>query len=144
MSDSALTKTIHEAFEDGTLAVLRTPEELAGLLSALPGAPSGTRTFLVTADDELNELSPVEVLAGRAFESRVEFARKIASGEVAEDHPAAHLYSGPGFTDGVHTSQQRILDAPVEVRAAKVIALARDWSAEQAERAQAAGEAPEA
>lgn len=130
MSESALTKTILEAFEDGTLAVIRTPEELGELLAALPGAPSGTRAFLVTADADLNELSPVEVLAGRVFESRITFARKLANGEEPKDHPSAHLYAGPGFMDGVHTSQQRILERTVEERAARVIALARRVSIE--------------
>ena len=134
MSESALTKTILEAFEDGTLAVLRTPEELEGLLSALPGAPKGTRTFLVTADDDLNELAPVEVLAGKRFEAVAEMARKIESGEVSSNHPLANRYSGPGFKDGVHESQQRILDVPLEVRAAKVIALARRASIEEENR----------
>lgn len=129
MSDSALTKTIHEAFEDGTLAVLRTPEELEGLLSALPGAPSGTRTFLVTADDDLNELSPVEVLAGRPFAARAERAK--AQAEATEIPPVweTHL-NGPGYVDGVHTSQQRILDLSVEERVTRVIELARRVSIE--------------
>jgi hypothetical protein len=129
MSESALTKTIIEAFRDGTLAVLRTPEELEGLLSALPGAPSGTRTFLVTQADECNELSPVEVLAGKPYENRAKRAKEIAAGtrQLAgwEDDP-----NGPGFTDGVHASQWRLLNQSVEERAALVIALSHRRSVE--------------
>jgi hypothetical protein len=127
MSESALERTIREAFEDGTLAVLRTPEELGELLVSTPGAPSGTRTFLVTAVDDLNELSPVEVLAGQVFEARRAMARQIADGTVPQDHPMAHRYSGPGYTDGVHESQQRILGQSVEVRVAHVLNAAK-WA----------------
>jgi len=120
MNKSALEKTILEAFEDGTLAVLRTPEELKGLLAALPGAPSGMTAFLVTESDELNELAPAEALAGKVFEARVAAAAKIERGEFSDPNQN-HRYTGPGYTNGVHESQQRILDLSVEERVARVL-----------------------
>lgn len=129
MSESALTKTILESFNDGTFAVLRTPEELEGLLSALPGAPAGIKTFLVTQADQFNELSPVEVLAGKAYANRAEHAKNLASG-AKQLQPWEPDLNGPGYTDGVHSSQTRILDLPLEGRVSRVLALARRVSTE--------------
>lgn len=88
---------MHAIWQDGTLAPVRTPEELLDVLNKHEGRIEGTNAFLVTSEDPLNELAPVEVLAGRRF-------------AVQED---------------VHPSQQRILDLPLEERAAKVISVAK-------------------
>jgi hypothetical protein len=95
METITLPKFIQAAFDDGTLAVQRTPESLLEVLNAREGGPSDRHFFLVTADDGLNELAPVEVLAGQRLAVQAQF--------------------------GVHPSQQRYLDLSLEERVAKVI-----------------------
>lgn len=89
---------MHAVFQDGTLAPVRTPEELLDVLNKHEGRVEGSNAFLVTSEDELNELSPVELLAGKRF----------------------------AVQPGVHESQQRLLDLPLEERAAKVIVVAKE------------------
>ncbi len=69
------------------------PELLEPVLTILAELPSSEiHAFWVTANDELNELSPAEVLAGKPFETRNE----------------------------VHASQQQILAQPTNSRLRKV------------------------
>lgn len=73
------------------------PELIAPILSHLAQRPSSQiHAFWVTAVDELNELSPAEVLAGMPFETRT----------------------------NLHQSQRAILALPTDVRVRKVEALA--------------------
>lgn len=73
------------------------PELIEAVLTQLAGQPSSEiHAFWVTAIDELNELSPAEVLAGKPFESRNE----------------------------VHKSQQHLLNLPTSIRLRKVQELA--------------------
>lgn len=121
-----LTVFMWGVFRDGTLTPVRTAEELLEVLNKHESRVEGTNAFMVSQQDELNELSPVELLAGKPFAARVTMAQEIAEGKHT-DKPFTHLYSGPGYTNGVHTSQQRILDLPVEERTAKVLQCARAW-----------------
>ncbi|BDD79648.1 hypothetical protein [Burkholderia phage FLC9] len=117
---------MHTVFQDGTLAPVRTPDQLLDVLTRHSAVVEGTHAFLVTGQDELNELAPVELLAGQPFASRATMAQEIADGK-HEGKPFVVLYSGPGFIKGVHASQQRLLNLPLEERAAKVIHAAEDW-----------------
>ena len=82
------------------------PELIEAVLTQLADQPSSEiHAFWVTAIDELNELSPAEVLAGKPFETRHE----------------------------VHTSQQYILDLPTGMRLRKVQAVAALHSSGMAE-----------
>ena len=73
------------------------PELIEAVLTQLADQPSSEiHAFWVTAIDELNELSPAEVLAGKPFETR----------------------------DEVHQSQQHILSLPTGMRLRKVQAVA--------------------
>jgi predicted DNA-binding transcriptional regulator AlpA len=74
------------------------PELIEPILTHLVEHPSSEiHAFWVTAVDELNELSPAEVLAGKPFETRTD----------------------------LHPSQQTMLALPVNVRVRKVEAVAR-------------------
>jgi hypothetical protein len=74
------------------------PELIAPILSHLAERPSSEiHAFWVTAVDELNELSPAEVLAGLPFETRTD----------------------------LHHSQQAMLALPANVRMRKVEAVAK-------------------
>ncbi|WP_257217256.1 hypothetical protein [Janthinobacterium sp. BJB301] len=74
------------------------PELIAPVLAILAGQPSSEiHAFWISSADELNELSPAEMLAGKSFETR----------------PA------------VHPSQQALLDLPASERLRKVIASAK-------------------
>lgn len=76
------------------------PELIAPLLAHLAQQPSSEiHAFWVTASDELNELSPAEVLAGKPFETRM----------------------------NVHHSQQAIMDLPSSLRVSKVQAVATNY-----------------
>lgn len=73
------------------------PELIAPILAHFAEQPSSEiHSFWVTAVDELNELSPAEVVAGKPFETR----------------------------KGVHHSQQAIMDLPASLRVRKVQAVA--------------------
>lgn len=125
MSEPVLSKFIRNTFEDGTLAVLRTPEELEVLLKASPGCPQdGSATFLTTQIDELNELCLVEVLAGKPYASRAQHAQDLTAG-VKQLQPWEDDINGKGYTNGMHESQWRILNLPVEERVAKVLHVVR-------------------
>jgi hypothetical protein len=117
---------MHAVFQDGTLAQMRTPDELLDVLNKHKARIEGSHAFLVTGCDELNELAPVELLAGKPFAARAEMAKEIADGK-HEGKPFVVLYSGPGFIRGVHESQQRLLNLSLEERAAKVIHVAKSW-----------------
>ncbi|MED5613002.1 hypothetical protein [Janthinobacterium sp. P210005] len=74
------------------------PELIAPVLAILAGQPSSEiHAFWISSADELNELSPAEMLAGKSFETR----------------PA------------VHPSQQALLDLPASERLRKVMASAK-------------------
>lgn len=82
------------------------PELIEAVLTQLAGQPSSEiHAFWVTASDELNELSPAEMLAGKPFESR----------------------------SRLHESQQRLLNLPTSLRLRKVQALAAVHSRGMAE-----------
>jgi hypothetical protein len=73
------------------------PELIGTVLAKLAGLPgSEIHAFWITADDDLNELSPAEMLAGKPFESREE----------------------------LHQSQHALLCLPTGVRLEKVMAVA--------------------
>ena len=73
------------------------PELIEAVLTELAGQPSSEiHAFWVTAIDELNELSPAEMLAGKPFVSR----------------------------NVLHESQRRMLDLPTSMRLRKVLELA--------------------
>ena len=73
------------------------PELIEAVLAKLSGLPgSEIHAFWITADDDLNELSPAELLAGKSFESREE----------------------------LHQSQRELLSLPADVRLEKVMAVA--------------------
>jgi hypothetical protein len=75
------------------------PELLPSVLLALRGAlRTEVHTFLVTAQDALNELSPAEVLAGAPFETRA----------------------------SLHPSQQRLLQLSANERQRRVLSLISD------------------
>lgn len=74
------------------------PELIAPVLAILAGQPnSEIHAFWVSSADELNELSPAEVLAGKSFATR----------------------------SAVHPSQQALLDLPASERLRKVMASAK-------------------
>lgn len=74
------------------------PELIAPVLAILAGQPgSDIHAFWISSADELNELSPAEMLAGKSFETRA----------------------------GVHPSQQALLDLPANERLRKVLAAAK-------------------
>ncbi|MGK5004654.1 hypothetical protein [Janthinobacterium sp. LB2P70] len=74
------------------------PELIAPVLAILAGQPSSEiHAFWISSADELNELSPAEMLAGKSFETRTE----------------------------VHPSQQAQLDLPASERLRKVLAAAK-------------------
>lgn len=74
------------------------PELIAPVLAVLAGQPgSDIHAFWVSSADELNELSPAELLAGKSFETRAE----------------------------VHPSQQALLDLPASERLRTVLAAAK-------------------
>lgn len=74
------------------------PELIAPVLAILAGQPSSDiHAFWISSTDELNELSPAELLAGKSFETRAE----------------------------VHISQQTLLDLPASERLRKVLAAAK-------------------
>jgi hypothetical protein len=76
------------------------PELIAPILALLAEQPSSEiHAFWVTASDELNELSPAEVLAGKPFGTRTD----------------------------VHHSQQAIMDLPSSLRVPKVQAVATNY-----------------
>lgn len=82
------------------------PELIEAVLTQLADQPSSEiHAFWVTATDELNELSPAEVLAGKPFETRHD----------------------------VHPSQQYILNLPTGMRLRKVQAVAALHSSGMAE-----------
>jgi hypothetical protein len=97
----ALAVFVQSVFNDGTVAPLRTPEELLDVLNQHEKRVEGGHTFLVTLADELNELAPVEVLAGQRFKVQNE--------------------------NELHPSQSRYLDLPLEQRVAKVLHAAKEW-----------------
>ena len=90
---------VQAVFNDGTVAPIRTPEELLDVLNQHEKRVEGGHAFLVTLADELNELAPVELLAGARFKVQTE----------------------------VHSSQKRLLDLSLEERVAKVLHAANDW-----------------
>ncbi|MEG0880079.1 MAG: hypothetical protein RSF79_13860 [Janthinobacterium sp.] len=74
------------------------PELIAPVLAILAGQPSSEiHAFWISSTDELNELSPAEMLAGKSFETRVD----------------------------IHSSQQALLNLPANERLRKVLALAK-------------------
>ncbi|WP_431476529.1 hypothetical protein [Massilia eburnea] len=74
------------------------PELIPPVLTLLDGKPSSeVHIFWICAADELNELSPAEVMAGKPFESR----------------------------DALHSSQQALLSLPTYVRVRRVSDLAK-------------------
>jgi len=74
------------------------PELIGSVLAVLADQPSSEiHAFWVSRVDELNELSPAEMLAGKSFETRAE----------------------------VHPSQQALLDLPANERLRKVLAAAK-------------------
>lgn len=101
MSNVPLMKFVQAAFDDGTLAQIRTPEELLEELKTRENPPEGTLAFLVSQSPELNELSPVELLAGSRFKVQQEL--------------------------GVDSCQTRYLELSVEERVAMTMHAVRDW-----------------
>ena len=74
------------------------PELIGPVLAVLSEQPtSEIHAFWVSRVDELNELSPAEILAGKSFETRAE----------------------------IHPSQQALLDLPASERLRKVLAAAK-------------------
>jgi hypothetical protein len=74
------------------------PELIAPVLAVLAGQPgSDIHAFWISSADELNELSPAEMLAGKSFETRAD----------------------------IHPSQQALLDLPASERLRKVLAAAK-------------------
>jgi hypothetical protein len=74
------------------------PELIGPVLAVLADQPSSEiHAFWVSRVDELNELSPAEMLAGKSFETRTE----------------------------IHPSQQALLDLPANERLRKVLAAAK-------------------
>lgn len=74
------------------------PELIAPVLAILAGQPSSDiHAFWISSADELNELSPAEMLAGKSFETRAD----------------------------IHPSQQALLDLPASERLRKVLAAAK-------------------
>lgn len=110
---------MHAAFQDGTFAVLRSPEELLDVLNEHEKRVEGAHAFLVTSCDELNELAPAEVLTGRYFQARGEAPGRSA---MTPDGMATVPY-----TETDLAAQRRILERSSEERAALVIAAAKHW-----------------
>ncbi len=82
------------------------PELIDAVLPQLAGRPSSEiHAFWVSASEELNELSPAEMLAGKPFESR----------------------------SRMHESQRHLLNLPTSMRLQKVQALAAVHSKDMAE-----------
>ncbi|MBB5606106.1 MULTISPECIES: hypothetical protein [unclassified Janthinobacterium] len=74
------------------------PELIAPVLAIFTGQPSSEiHAFWVSSAEELNDLSPAEMLAGKSFETRAE----------------------------IHSSQQALLDLPARERLRKVITAAQ-------------------
>jgi hypothetical protein len=123
-----LVAFVSTVFDDGTLAPERTPEDLLLTLNKHELWLEEAHYFLVTMSDSLNELSPVETLAGKPLETRAVYAKRIESYETnGDEHPLALSYTGPGYTNGIHTSQQRILGLSLEERVVKVLHCAIAW-----------------
>jgi len=110
---------MHSVFEDGTLAAEQSPEVLLETLNRHDKRVEGSNAFLVTSCDALNELSPIEVLAGRWFKARQE-----APGRTVWGNGKATVVP---YTEADIAAHRRILELPVEERAAKVIAAAKRW-----------------
>lgn len=116
-----LVDFVRTLFEDGTIARIQTPEELQKVLPEHSAYVQGSNPFFVSACDQLNELSPVEVLAGRRFQAAI-------------DNPLRVVWEGsPGkagltpLTAADFAAYSRMLDRTVEERAAKVMHAAKHW-----------------
>lgn len=117
----ALGLFVHSIFEDGTLAALRTPEELLDVLNKHAGRVEGMHLFFVTAEDHLNELAPVEVLAGRRFQAQINNPGRVVWNS---EKGGAEVIP---FTEVDTTAHERMLNRSLEERLAKVLALAKCW-----------------
>lgn len=111
---------MHAVFQDGTLAPVRSPEELLEVLNTHEKRVEGTNAFLVTASEELNELAPVEVLAGRFFKAHADEPGRVVCGEDGRAKVVP-------YTANDLLAHRRMLERSVEDRAASVIAVAKRW-----------------
>jgi hypothetical protein len=105
-------------FADGTLSKKLTPDQLLPELKKRRDYPV-IGAFLVTESEILNELSPLEVLAGRRFAAQeacpvhvVWMGRQATAIADSETDKAAHA---------------RMLEYPLQERVIRVIAAAREW-----------------
>lgn len=124
MSDPAYMVFFQNAFSDGTINTHKTPEALLDALIVHKDCPpkkkfTGTTAFLVTANQALNDMAPVEVLAGKRF-------------QVAEDDPVQVGYGSKGaviipFSETDQRAQARLLNYKVEERVIRVLYAARDY-----------------
>lgn len=118
----ALAGFVQAVFDDGTVAKLQTPEELLRVLDKHEKYVDGAYPFFVSAADELNELSPVEVLAGKRFQAAIDNPVRL----VFEGDPPKSKVVPLTKTD--HAAHDRLLVLDVELRVAKVLHAARNWS----------------
>jgi hypothetical protein len=121
MEDVKLTLVdlISKLAKEDTLYGPQNPQELLDRINALPGAPAETNPFMVTANEALNDMAPVEVLAGKRF-------------QVAEDDPVQVGYGSKGaviipFSETDQRAQARLLNYKVEERVIRVLYAARDY-----------------
>jgi hypothetical protein len=116
---------MHAVWQDGTLSAVRTPEELLEVMNKHEKRVEGTNAFLVTSADALNELAPVEVLAGKRFQVQIDNPVDIV---FEGDPPQSKLEPR---SQAVIDAHNRFLDMPLEARAAHVIAVAKRWGLEE-------------
>lgn len=105
-------------FADGTLSKDWIPEVLLETLKAREDFPKALAPFLVTQQESLNELSPVEVLAGRVFKAKDDNPVRVVFGPTGS-------YSVP-ITDVDRLAYKRLFDREIHERVIRVIYAVRD------------------
>ena len=124
MSDPAYMVFFQNAFADGTIAKHKTPEALLEALFAHKDCPSQKRTsrtwaFLVNGNPALNDMAPVEVLAGKRFEVMQENPAQVIGGNQGA------VIIPPSEVD--QRAWARLLNYKVEERVIRVLYAARDY-----------------
>lgn len=105
-------------FADGTLDKPWVPELLLAELKAREDFPKDMAPFLVTQKDSLNELAPVEVLAGRRFQAQIDNPVRVVQG-------ATGSYT-VNLTDADKAAHNRVFDHKLHERVIRVIYAVRD------------------
>lgn len=111
---------LQNIFADGTLSQHSTPETLLEALKLHKDFPTRATTFLVSGREMLNELAPVEVLAGKRFQAAIDHPVRVVGGK--QGHAELVVLTA---TD--NAAHRRVLERRLEERVIKVIYAARDY-----------------